>query len=35
MVPIVGERGPRVIISIQLVVRAGQRLARKHSTRPY
>ncbi len=35
MVPIVGERGPRVIVSVQPAVGARRRLARKHSTRPH
>ena len=35
IVPIVGERGPRVIVSVQPAVGAGRRLARKHNTRPY
>ncbi len=35
MVPIVGERGPRVIVSVQPAVGARRRLARKHSIRLY
>ncbi len=31
IVPIVGERRPRVIVNIQPAVGAGRRLARKHS----
>ncbi len=35
MVPIIGERGPRVMVSVQPAVGARRRLARKHSIRPY
>ncbi len=35
IVPIVGERRPRVMVSIQLAIGARRRPARKHSIRPY